>query len=559
MQSPPGAAIFCEIEREQEKEHSRRMKEIWKEFQEENKIPEDQMGRFLMKHYEMCEMGDHNHEANNVQWDYISSLFFTGTILTTIGYGHSSPSTLGGRIFTIFYASAGIPFMLGLLNVVAEILLTTLKIMKSKIKKKPYPDVFHWEVFASALFCVVVLLVFMTFIFKMQESSWTYEQSIYFSFITMTTIGFGDFVPAQVDVMNDSPTLITREFFNLLLIFISVLVWYFLSQVSAQVLKVHLKALHKRLKSSSLFSNQTNKYPQLEQNHQTVEVDSDDNEMTGGRDHCTCNCTCGYDHDHMTDSASAILDSHSAISDRSVLEPQYPGNNYNLECIKDDDDGEIDSDNEDQRSESSVHSSASETTSRNVPELPPLFDQGSEPPESLKIPSIVITPVIQNATLPGGTEASPTYSTLLNSETREQPYDSGKGSSEITNYTCQTNNFSTTKSASQSSSSISTNSSGVFSDLHSKGGVYENGGPRKARSKSEIVEMSPGCSSWQLGSKSIRRISRSLTDLDFSNRPCRYKCLSEGKLNSIGCEENNERKEECFSIHTKVFDDMMKS
>merc|ERR1719326_1260729 len=109
----------------------------------------------------------------------------------------------------------------------------------------------------------------MTFIFKMQESSWTYEQSIYFSFITMTTIGFGDFVPAQVDVMNDSPTLITREFFNPLLIFISVLVWYFLSQVSAQVLKVHLKALHKRLKSSSLFSNQTNKYPQLEQNHQT--------------------------------------------------------------------------------------------------------------------------------------------------------------------------------------------------------------------------------------------------------------------------------------------------
>jgi hypothetical protein len=43
------------------------------------------MGKFLDKHYEMCERGDHNHEGNNVQWDYISSLFFTGTILTTIG------------------------------------------------------------------------------------------------------------------------------------------------------------------------------------------------------------------------------------------------------------------------------------------------------------------------------------------------------------------------------------------------------------------------------------------------------------------------------------------
>ena len=38
----------------------------------------------------------------------------------------------------------------------------------------------------------------MTLVFKAQESNWTYEQSVYFSFITMTTIGFGDFVPVQV-------------------------------------------------------------------------------------------------------------------------------------------------------------------------------------------------------------------------------------------------------------------------------------------------------------------------------------------------------------------------
>ena len=51
----------------------------------ENEISEEMMNKFLLKHYDMCEQGDHNHEDNNVQWDYISSLFFTGTILTTIG------------------------------------------------------------------------------------------------------------------------------------------------------------------------------------------------------------------------------------------------------------------------------------------------------------------------------------------------------------------------------------------------------------------------------------------------------------------------------------------
>ncbi|XP_063678701.1 uncharacterized protein LOC134814493 isoform X5 [Bolinopsis microptera] len=548
-----GAAIFCAIEREEEKEHSREMIEMWDKFQKENSIPQEKMDKFLHKHYEMCEMGDHNHEGNNIQWDYVSSLFFTGTILTTIGYGHSSPATLGGRVFTIFYAIAGIPFMLGLLNVVAEILLTTLKIIKSKFKKKPYPDVFHHEVFISALACVVALLIFMTFVFKVQESSWTYEQSIYFSFITMTTIGFGDFVPAQVNVENNSPTLITREFLNLILIFVSVLVWYFLSQVSAQVLKVHLKGLYRKLESKSSFFNKTNnKYPEIEANHQ-VDGDSDDPEI--GPDRCTCNCTCGYD--HMTDSASGVLDTHSAVSDRSMAEFQHPNNN--LECIKDDDDGELDYD--DQSSVSSVQSSEN-NTSHNIdfsPRLQP--DQVAEPSETpLKIPSIVITPVDPSAKLSSNTnKENAAYSTLLNSENVDHPCDSGKGSSEITTFTCQTNDIiSNNISPSQSSDSLSSNSSGVFSDSLSKAGVYVNGGfmpstPRMKRSKSEEVGSSSFISSISIGSKGIRRISRSLTDLAFSNKP--YKHLDERRLSGV----EYSRKVESFSIHTKVFDDMMKS
>lgn len=52
---------------------------------QENNISDKLMETFLKEHYHMCEMGDHDHVNNNVQWDYISSLFFTGTILTTIG------------------------------------------------------------------------------------------------------------------------------------------------------------------------------------------------------------------------------------------------------------------------------------------------------------------------------------------------------------------------------------------------------------------------------------------------------------------------------------------
>ena len=285
-----------------------------------------------------------------------------------------------------------------------------------------------------------------------------------------------------------------------------------------------------------------------------MDPDSDDPEI--GPDRCTCNCTCGY-HDHMTDSASGILDTHSAVSERSGMDP-HPMNN--LGCIKDNDDTHQEDDDDDGESSCSDSSSENSASHHNI-NFVPQSDSVAEPPDaSLKIPSIVITPVDPNAKSSNNSlKTNPAYSTLLKSETRDHPYDSGKGSSEITTYTCHTNDISNPKTPSQSSSSLSTNSSGVFSDSHSKAGVYVNGGfipslPRMKRSKSEEVGSSSFIS-LNIGNKGLRRISRSLTDLGFGNKPYRY--LSEQKLNSNSIDYNGEV--DTFSIHTQVFDDMMKS
>ena len=79
---------------------------------------------------------DHNY---TVSWDYIQSVFFTTTILTTIGYGNISPVTFHGRLFCIFFAIIGIPFTLSVLSDLGQILATIIGKVWEQYKEKVKP------------------------------------------------------------------------------------------------------------------------------------------------------------------------------------------------------------------------------------------------------------------------------------------------------------------------------------------------------------------------------------------------------------------------------------
>uniref|UniRef100_U3K8S6 Potassium two pore domain channel subfamily K member 17 n=1 Tax=Ficedula albicollis TaxID=59894 RepID=U3K8S6_FICAL len=129
------------------------------------------------------------------RWDYSGSFFFSISAITTIGYGNLSPSTAVGRIFCIVFALFGIPLNLVLLNEIGQLMLLGVQHCARRLE-----EVLHWQNKASFLMktCALVtgLLLFLLLppLLFSDKEGWSYEEGFYYSFITLSTIGFGDYV-----------------------------------------------------------------------------------------------------------------------------------------------------------------------------------------------------------------------------------------------------------------------------------------------------------------------------------------------------------------------------
>ncbi|XP_073751799.1 potassium channel subfamily K member 10 isoform X2 [Callorhinus ursinus] len=155
-----------------------------------------------------------NSSNNSSHWDLGSAFFFAGTVITTIGYGNIAPSTEGGKIFCILYAIFGIPLFGFLLAGIGDQLGTIFGKSIARVEKVFRGDEADLPIFllccsqkkqvsqtkirviSTILFILAGCIVFVTIpavIFKYIEG-WTTLESIYFVVVTLTTVGFGDFV-----------------------------------------------------------------------------------------------------------------------------------------------------------------------------------------------------------------------------------------------------------------------------------------------------------------------------------------------------------------------------
>ena len=110
------------------------------------------------------------------------------------------PKTIGGRVFCMVFALVGIPGTCLVLKSMGDKITEFVAALITKIEKtclrrsrpRHVKTATAITTFALTLFVVLPLLALTV---NLRRKEWSYFECLYFNFITLSTIGFGDFVP----------------------------------------------------------------------------------------------------------------------------------------------------------------------------------------------------------------------------------------------------------------------------------------------------------------------------------------------------------------------------
>ncbi|KAG8446032.1 hypothetical protein GDO86_013782 [Hymenochirus boettgeri] len=199
-----GAAVFSTVERPHEVSLRLELLELKRLYLEDHQcLSEERLEKFLTRVLEASNYGVSmlNNASGNWKWDFTSALFFVSTVLSTTGYGHTVPLSNAGKAFCIIYTLIGIPLTLLLFTTLVQHIMVY-------VTHRPVTYVhLRWGysrqtvAIIHALSLGFVAVFFFFFIpavaFSILEEDWNFLESFYFCFISLSTIGLGDYIPAE--------------------------------------------------------------------------------------------------------------------------------------------------------------------------------------------------------------------------------------------------------------------------------------------------------------------------------------------------------------------------
>ncbi|XP_055508314.1 potassium channel subfamily K member 9-like [Leucoraja erinacea] len=208
-----GAAVFDALESDSETSRKRRLNSKRMELKSKYGMSEEDY-----RELEWVVLQSEPHRAGH-QWKFAGSFYFAITVITTIGYGHAAPGTNAGKAFCMFYAVLGIPLTLVMFQSLGERMNTFVRYLLKRIKRclgMKNTEVSMENMVTVGFFSCLGTLCIGAAAFAHFED-WTFFHAYYYCFITLTTIGFGDFVALQNnEALQKSPPYVAFSFMYIL-------------------------------------------------------------------------------------------------------------------------------------------------------------------------------------------------------------------------------------------------------------------------------------------------------------------------------------------------------
>ncbi|XP_031833725.1 TWIK-related acid-sensitive K[+] channel 7 [Nomia melanderi] len=190
-----GAAVFDALESNTERKRWEFLSEVRRNMMKKYNITQEDY-RML----EIVIIENKPHKAGP-QWKFAGAFYFATLVLAMIGYGHSTPVTIGGKAFCMAYAMVGIPLGLVMFQSIGERLnkfaSVVIKRAKTYLRCKKTEATEMNLMLATGMLSSIIITTGAA-VFSRYEG-WSYFDSFYYCFVTLTTIGFGDYVALQND------------------------------------------------------------------------------------------------------------------------------------------------------------------------------------------------------------------------------------------------------------------------------------------------------------------------------------------------------------------------
>nr|XP_033486346.1 potassium channel subfamily K member 13 [Epinephelus lanceolatus] len=214
-----GAAIFSSLERPVELKAHQLWERRLRDFSHEHNISCEDL-KSLLRYYEEARTAGIRADRGRALWDIPGAFYFVGTVVSTIGFGVTAPSTVTGKVLLVFYGLLGCSATILFFNLFLERVITLLSFLifwchrgrpghsglegqtgEENRNEEWKPSVY--QVTLILFFAVLLVACGAAFLYSAMEG-WTYMESLYFCFVAFSTVGFGDFVSGQREHHEDT-------------------------------------------------------------------------------------------------------------------------------------------------------------------------------------------------------------------------------------------------------------------------------------------------------------------------------------------------------------------